>query len=260
LSLARRLFLCLAASLAFAWAGAASAALPVYDVEVKAVYPHDAGAFTEGLFWLDGALYESTGLEGQSTIRKVRLNDGVVLQKQSIAPNLFGEGIVNWGDEILSLTWRDQVGFRWDRRTLKVKSSFRYRGEGWALTQNGAQLIMSDGTPQLRFLEPRTFREVRRITVTANGRPVANLNELEWVKGEILANVWQTSQIVRIDPKTGAVKGVIDLSSLPETRQPRGADPVANGIAYDAKADRLFVTGKNWPRLYEVRLKPRGAR
>lgn len=234
----------------------AAAAPPVYGYEVKATYPHDPGAFTEGLFYLDGALFESTGLEGQSTIRKVRLKDGRVLQSKAISPSLFGEGIVNWGGEIISLTWRDQVGFRWDLKTFALRSSFRYAGEGWALTQNGRHLIMSDGTPVLKMLDPKTFREVRRITVTSDGRPVPNLNELEWVKGEVLANVWQTNLIARIDPKTGAVKGWIDMSGLPETRQ-RGSDAVLNGIAYDAAADRLFVTGKNWPRLYEIKLKPR---
>jgi len=236
---------------------AAAAAVPVQGVEVKAVYPHDDQAYTEGLFYLDGALFESTGIEGRSTIRKVRLKDGAVLQAQSLAPNLFGEGIVNWGNEILSLTWRNQVGFRWDLKTFKPKATFHYPGEGWALTQNGRNLIMSDGTPTLRVLDPATLRVVRQIKVTADGQPVFNLNELEWVKGEILANIWQTNQIARIDPASGKVKAWIDLSSLPETRRPADADAVLNGIAYDRQHDRLFVTGKNWPHLYEVRLTPR---
>lgn len=235
------------------------AALPVYGYVVKATYPHDNRAYTQGLLYLNGQLFESTGLEGQSNIRRVRLQDGVVLQSQAISPNMFGEGMVNWGDELISLTWRDQVGFRWDLKTLALKSSFSYPGEGWALTQNGKQIIMSDGTPFLRFLDPRTLREVRRLKVTAEGRPVANLNELEWVKGEVLANVWQTNLIARIDPQTGAVKGWIDLTGLPETVRRRNVDAVANGIAYDAKQDRLFVTGKNWPRLYEIGLKLKGS-
>lgn len=230
------------------------AALPVYGYQVKASYPHDTRAYTEGLFFLNGWMYESTGLEGQSNIRRVRLRDGAVLQSQTISPSLFGEGIVAWNGEIISLTWRDQVGFRWDLKTFALKKSFSYPGEGWALTHNGKHLIMSDGTPFLRVLDPRTFKEVRRIRVTAEGRPVANLNELEWVKGEVLANIWQTNLIARIDPATGQVKSWIDLSGLPETLRRRDAEAVANGIAYDAKGDRLFVTGKNWPRLYEIGL------
>jgi len=242
--------------LAAAWAKAALAALPVQGVEVKAAYPHDARAFTQGLLYLDGQLFESTGLEGQSTIRKVRLKDGAVLQSKAISPELFGEGMVNWGNELISVTWQDRVGFRWDLKTFALRTSFAYPGEGWALTQDGKSLIMSDGTPFLRFLDPRTFKEIRRVRVTAEGRPVANLNEIEWVKGEVLANIWQTSLIARIDPRSGAVKGWIDLSDLPETKRRPNPDAVANGIAYDGQGDRLFVTGKLWPRLYEVRLKP----
>jgi glutamine cyclotransferase len=167
--------------------------------------------------------------------------------------------MVNWGGELISVTWRDQVGFRWDRKTFALKSTFRYPGEGWGLTQDGKHLILSDGTPVLRFLDPMTFREVRRVRVTAEGRPLRNLNEIEWVKGEVYANVWQTNLIARIDPKTGVVRSVIDLSELPEAARRRDADAVPNGIAYDARQDRLFVTGKNWPRLYEISLKPRAA-
>jgi glutaminyl-peptide cyclotransferase len=241
--------------------GPAAAAVPVGGFEVKAVYPHDPSAYTEGLFYLDGQLFESTGLEGQSTLRRVRLADGKVLQQAQIAPELFGEGVVNWGDELISLTWRDGVGFRWDRRSFTVRSTFSYAGEGWALTQDGRRLIMSDGTPTLKFLDPVSLRVVRRVTVRAGGRPVANLNELEWVRGEILANVWQTNFIARIDPASGAVKAWIDLSALPEARERRDRDAVLNGIAYDREHDRLFVTGKNWPHLYEIALKPaKGAR
>ena len=250
---------------ALAGGAAAQAALPLYGIQVKAAYPHDSRAYTEGLFWLDGNLFESTGLVGQSNIRRVRLADGAVLQMQPIAPSLFGEGIVNWGGEIISLTWQNNVGFRWDLKTLAMKSSFSYPGEGWALTQNGKHLIMSDGTPVLRVLDPKTLKVVRRIKVTAEGQPVFNLNELEWVKGEVLANIWQTNRIARINPRTGAVTGWIDMSSVPEARTRRDADAVLNGIAYDAAKDRLFVTGKNWPHLYEItltapRFAPKGAR
>lgn len=246
----------LATFLAMAWASAVHAALPVHGVEIKAAYPHDPRAFTQGLLYLDGHLYESTGLKGRSTIRRVRLSDGAVLQSKAISPDLFGEGLVNWGDELISVTWQDQVGFRWDRKTFALRASFRYPGEGWALTQDGKNLILSDGTPALRFLDPKTFKEVRRVRITAEGRPVTGLNEIEWVKGEVWGNIWQTNLIVRIDPRTGVVKSLIDLSSLPETARKPNIDAVANGIAYDSQGDRLFVTGKLWPRLYEVRLTP----
>jgi glutaminyl-peptide cyclotransferase len=247
---------CIAALLAVLAATPAAAALPVYGYEVRATYPHDPAAYTEGLFYLDGALYEGTGMPGRSGIRKVRLKDGAVLQSQAIAPNLFGEGIVNWDGELISLTWQDHVGFRWDLKTFRQIGTFQYAGEGWALTQDGKHIIMSDGTPVLKFLDPRTLKEVRRIFVTADGLAVTNLNELEWVKGEILANIWQTNRIARIDPQTGAVKGWIDLTGLPETLHPTDQDSVLNGIAYDAAHDRLFVTGKDWPHLYEIRLTP----
>jgi glutaminyl-peptide cyclotransferase len=248
----------LGAALLATLSGGANAALPVYGFQVVATYPHDTRAYTQGLFYLDGSLFESTGQVGQSNIRRVRLKDGVVLQSQAISPSMFGEGMVNWGQELISVTWQDRVGFRWDLKTLALKSTFSYPGEGWALTQNGVDLILSDGTPVVRFLDPRTFRERRRIRVTAEGRPVSNLNEIEWVNGEIFGNIWQTNLIARINPKTGAVKGWIDLTGLPETLRRRDQDAVANGIAYDAKLDRLFVTGKYWPRLYEIDLKPKG--
>jgi glutamine cyclotransferase len=253
---ALRRFLSALAIALVAAATPAAGALPVYGYEVKAVFPHDPAAYTEGLFYLDGFLYEATGMWGRSSLRKVRLKDGQVVQSQTIPPALFGEGIVNWGDQIISLTWRDQIGFRWDLKSFRQLGTFNYVGEGWALTQDGRRLIMSDGTPVLKVLDPRSLAEVRRITVTADGLPVANLNELEWVKGEILANVWQTNRIARIDPATGIVKGWIDLSGLPEAQHQADQDAVLNGIAYDADHDRLFVTGKDWPHLYEIRLAP----
>jgi len=227
---------------------------PFTQWRVVATYPHDSSAFTEGLFWLDGHLYESTGLEGRSTIRKVRLADGRVLRSISLPPLYFGEGIVNWGKEIVSLTWRNGIGFRWDLANFRKRSEWRYPGEGWALTQDGTNLIMSDGTAQLRFLDPHTLREVRRVRVTSEGRPLRNINELEYVRGEILANVWQTSLIARIDPATGAVKGWLDLSALVARARVTDPDAVLNGIAYDGRHDRLFVTGKNWPVLFELKL------
>tara|TARA_R110000782_G_scaffold49622_2_gene107893 strand:+ start:25542 stop:26297 length:756 start_codon:yes stop_codon:yes gene_type:complete len=221
---------------------------------VKA-YPHDSTAFTEGLFFLDGTLYESTGQYGESEIRQVRLEDGKVLRSVALAGVYFGEGVVNWGDALVSLTWRNNLAFRWDRATLRQTGSFVYPGEGWGLTQDGTRLIMSDGTADLRFLDPDTLAETGRITVTWEGKPVKMLNELEYVKDEILANIWMTNRIARIDPKSGKVIDWIDLGRLVRTLGLTDADAVPNGIAYDAKRDRLFVTGKYWPKLYEIRLK-----
>ncbi len=244
------------AALAAISCGPASQAggIPEYGYEVVHVYPHDPQAFTEGLFFLNGFLYESTGLNGQSSIRKVRLETGEVLQKRDLAEQYFGEGIVNWKDRLLELTWRSEIGFIYDLDTFNPRGDFRYPGEGWALTQNGKSIIVSDGTPQLRLWDPGTLRETGRITVTDSGHPVENLNELEWVKGEIYANIWMTERVARIDPASGKVVGWIDLAGLltPEDRA-RQVD-VLNGIAYDAKEDRLFVTGKQWPKLFEIRL------
>ena len=245
----------LALALSAPAAAAARAAVPVYGYTVVHTYPHDPGAFTEGLFYLNGALYESTGLEGKSDIRKVQLATGKVLQRRSLDPKYFGEGIVAWKGRLAELTWQSQIGFTYDLSTFKPRSSFHYAGEGWALTHDDHRIIMSDGTPQLRFLDPATLAETGRLNVTLNGRPLAMLNELEWVRGEILANVWQTNYIARIDPKTGAVTGVIDLSSLAAQEAAKGRPiDVLNGIAYDAEHDRLFVTGKLWPDLYEIKL------
>jgi glutaminyl-peptide cyclotransferase len=240
---------------AVAFASAAMAAVPVWGVSVVHTYPHDRGAFTEGLFYQDGYLYESTGLNGQSQVRKVDLATGRVLQSHDLGRQFFGEGIVAWKGRLIQLTWQSHVGFVDDLATFKELRQFSYVGEGWALTQNGRQIIMSDGTPQLRFLDPVTLKEVRRLTVTADGQPVKNLNELEWVKGEILANVWLTNFIARIDPATGKVTGWIDVTGLMKPAE-LGGDPdaIPNGIAYDAEHDRLFVTGKRWPKLFEIKL------
>lgn len=232
----------------------ASAAVPLCPYEVQTSYPHDPEAYTQGLLFRDGYLYESTGMEGRSTIRQVRLEDGEVIRQVRLPAHLFGEGLVDWGDELISVTWRNGVGFRWDRASLQRKSEFRYNGEGWGLTQDGESLILSDGTPQLRFLDPVTFGERRTITVTANGRAMQNLNELEWVQGSILANVWLTDLIVRINPQNGVVTAVIDMSALRKSLGLSGQDNVLNGIAYDPEGGRLFVTGKEWPQLFEISL------
>ena len=244
---------------ALSFAMASAAAIPIYDFEVVHSYPHDASAFTEGLFYLNGFLYESTGLEQHSSIRKVRIDTGEVVQKVDIAPQYFGEGIVNWQGHLISLTWKSQTGFVFDLNTFKLQRQFKYPGEGWALTRNDKQIIMSDGTSDLRFLDPKTLTEISRIHVTIEGKPLLNLNELEWVKGEIYANVWQTHWIVRIDPGSGEVIGLINLSGLLQPSDMiQGQTDVLNGIAYDAKGDRLFVTGKNWPKLFEIRLRKVG--
>jgi len=236
-------------------AAPASAGVPVYGVTVVRAYPHDPEAFTEGLFWLNGFLYESTGLEGKSSLRKVELSTGKVLQSRPLDSKYFGEGVVAWKGKLVQLTWKSEIGFTYDLATFKPRASFHYAGEGWALTQDGQRLIMSDGGPQLRFLDPASLKETGRVAVTHNGRPLANINELEWVKGEVLANIWQTNFIVRIDPKTGKTTGVIDLRPLAEMEAAKGRQiDVLNGIAYDAVHDRLFVTGKLWPDLYEIKL------
>jgi len=235
-----------------------SASVPVFGFRVAHVLPHDPTAFTEGLFYLNGYFYESTGLEGQSEIRKVDPATGAVVRKRDIDHTLFGEGIVAWGEELIELTWRSQVGFTYDLSTFKPRRTFHYPGEGWALTQDGVHLIMSDGTPRIRLLDPRTLRQVGAINVTVDGCPLRNINELEWVKGEIYANIWLTNYIARIDPATGRVKGLIDLTGLSPVNRPDSDNAVLNGIAYDRARDRLFVTGKLWPKLYEIQLTETG--
>ncbi len=226
-----------------------------YSYRVVNTYPHDPGAFTQGLFWLDGHLYETTGQEGASNLRRVNLEDGRVLQQADMPANVFGEGSTPWGDQILSITWQNGIGYRWNRQTFQQVGTWRYEGEGWGLANNGREIIMSDGSETLKFLNPDTLQEVRRVRVTVNGQPLPRLNELEYIKGEVWANVWNASEIVRIDPATGNVTGVIDLSGL--VRENRGPNQdVLNGIAYDAERDRIFVTGKYWPRLYEIAITP----
>lgn len=238
-------------------------AIPVYGYTVLHTYPHDRHAYTEGLFYLDGYLYEGTGTIGASTVRKVDLRSGEVLQQSDTPWPAYGEGIVAWKGKLIELSWRDGQGFVFDLASLKPLARFSYPGEGWALTSDGTHLLMSDGTPTIRVLDPDTLQQVGHIDVTANGKPLANINELEWVKGQIYANVWLTQRIARIDPASGKVVGWIDLTGLAppagETEDPD--NDVLNGIAYDAAHDRLFVTGKRWPRLYEIRLvPPRSAR
>jgi len=230
--------------------------LPTYGYRVVRVYPHDPKAFTQGLQYVDGFLYEGTGLNGSSSIRKVSLETGAVVQRRDVARAYFGEGIALLGADLFQLTWQSNVAFVYDSTTFEPRRTFKYKGEGWGLTHDGTSLIMSDGTDQLRVLDPATFAERRRISVTAVGVPLRNLNELEYMNGEILANVWTTDAVARISPATGHVIGYIDLGGL-LTPTERDAVDVLNGIAYDKKGDRLFVTGKLWPKLFEIKIVPR---
>jgi glutamine cyclotransferase len=227
-----------------------STGAPVAGYKIVRAYPHDSRAFTQGLIFRDGFLYESTGLNGRSSLRKVALETGDVVAQYAVGAKYFAEGLTEWDGKLLQLTWQTHVGFVYDMSPFKMVRTFEYTGEGWGLTHDRTRLILSDGTAVLRFLNPETFAEVGHITVTDAGKPVTQLNELEFVKGEILANVWYTDRIARISPVTGHVIGWIDLSGL----KPGGtsADAVLNGIAYDAAGDRLFVTGKLWPQLFEI--------
>ena len=227
----------------------------VYSVEVVKTYPHDDKAFTQGLFFSEGRLFESTGIEGQSTLRQVNIRTGTPIRKRNLPDDVFGEGAAVVDDEIVSLTWKAGKGFVHDLETLKPVSEFTYPGEGWGLTYDGEKLILSDGTGTLRYLNPATYEEMGQLEVTLQGQPVKYLNELEWVDGEIFANVWTSDWIFRIDPETGDVTGLIDLSGIhPRGRDRQRAEDVANGIAYEPTSKRLFLTGKNWPVLYEVKI------
>ena len=241
-----------------AYAAPAQAAVPVYGFVVKNSYPHDPKAFTQGLFFRDGHLYETTGLTGRSTLRKVDLKTGKVLQKTDLPPDVFGEGSTAFGDRILGLTWQSKTGYVFDAKTFTMKGRFQYEGEGWGLASDARAIYMSDGSAQIRVLDPATLKEVRRVTVTAEGKPIDALNELEVVDGELYANVWGTDVIARIDPASGKVIGWIDLTNLlpREKRGTSSVDAVLNGIAWDAKGKRLFVTGKLWPKVYEIELVP----
>lgn len=222
--------------------------------EIVKTLPHDTRAFTQGLFIADGQLYESTGLVGQSELRVLRLDDAKLLRRQPIRNDLFGEGIAPWKDKLVSITWQTGVGFVWRRKDFKQVKSFSYTGEGWGLTNDGKALIMSDGTADLRFLDPETQKEQSRVTVTWKGVPVRNLNELEYAQGAVYANIWYSPLIAKIDPKTGVVTDWLNLSSL--VAQNVGSNPgaVLNGIAWDEKAGLLYITGKNWPHIYALRL------
>jgi glutamine cyclotransferase len=224
----------------------------IWGFEVVASYPHDPNAFTQGLAVHEGALYEGTGQYGASSIRRVDLETGRVEKQRALNQRYFGEGIAILGDSLYQLTWQNGVGVVYDVATFEVKRTFEYAGEGWGLTHDGRHLIMSDGSATIRYLDPESFSVVRQLEVRDGERPVDRLNELEYIDGEIWANIWYDDRIARIDADDGRVTGYVDLSSL-YPRQGR-SDDVLNGIAYDAAAGRLFVTGKNWPQLFEIEI------
>ena len=232
---------------------------PQMTYEVVKVFPHDPASFTQGLIFLDGMLYESSGLYGESSLRRVDLETGEVQRITLLPDEVFGEGLTIWDETLVQLTWREGIGYVYNREDFSLLTQFNYQTEGWGLTQDGESLIMSDGSATLFFLDPETYAVLSTIEVLDEGAPVTMLNELEYVRGEIFANIWQTDTIVRIDPQTGAVKGWIDLSGLLPEEERTPATNVLNGIAYDPATDRLFVTGKLWPKLYEIRLVSIGA-
>jgi glutamine cyclotransferase len=223
---------------------------------IVARFPHDSDAFTQGLIFADGYLYESTGRRGQSSLRRIDLNTSRVLQLRAVSPEFFAEGLTMFDDRLIQLTYTSGIGFVYRKSDFSLLEQFSYSGEGWGLTNDGEKLIMSDGTATLRFLDPYDFREIGTVDVTFDGLPVANLNELEFIDGEVWANIWYEERIARIDPVSGRVRGWIDLSALYPAER-RSAEAVVNGIAYDAASDRVFVTGKLWPAIFEIALEER---
>jgi len=228
---------------------------PVFSYVLVKAYPHDPQAFTQGLIFIEGFLYESTGLKGRSSLRKVELESGRIVKQDNLPPHLFGEGLTHWKDRLVQLTWRSGLGLVYERETFRLLKKFTYAGEGWGLTQDGRHLIMSDGSARLYFLDPDSFREIKRLEVYEDGQPIQNLNELEFINGEIYANVFMTDRIARISPKSGRVTGWIDLKGLLSPKETNRPVDVLNGIAYDAETGRLFVTGKLWPKLFEIKVK-----
>jgi glutamine cyclotransferase len=235
---------------------AIASAQPPDTYKVVHTYPHDAQAFTQGLIYLDGHLYESTGLNGQSSLRMEDLDTGRILQLQNVSSKYFAEGLTDWGSTLIQLTWESHIAFVYDRFSFHLLRTLPFSGEGWGLTHDASHLILSDGTPELRFLDPVTFREVRRVTVEDRGTPVKELNELEFVHGEVYANIWHSDRIARISPATGKVLGWIDLTGLLSPAEHSNPEAVLNGIAWDPTHDRLFVTGKLWPKLFEIKVIP----
>ncbi len=233
---------------------ATSSATPVWGYRVVATYPHERYAFTQGLLFHDGKLFESTGGYGYSTVREVELATGRILRQHRLAPNYFGEGLILRDGQLIQLTWQQNTAFVYDARDLRPLFTHRFTGEGWGLADDGERLILSDGTDTLRFMHPDSFVELGRVRVREKGRPVTNLNELEWIDGLLWANVWHTDRIVCIDVESGEVVRWIDLSGLIQLPPEPPVDPqnVLNGIAWDERANRIFVTGKNWPKVFEI--------
>lgn len=239
-------------ALLLAVGAAVEAAAPTASAQIVARYPHDPDAFTQGLAFIDGELYEGTGGYGESSLRRVDLESGRVLARNDLPRRFFGEGITGWQDEIIQLTWRAGLGLRYQRASLRERGRFQVAGEGWGLTDDGRRWIMSDGSAELRFLDPETGAELGRVAVRDEGEPVRRLNELEYLRGEVWANIWFRDLLARIDPASGEVLGYVDLSGLwPEGRRRQSAQ-VLNGIAYEPDSGRLFVTGKRWPWLYRI--------
>lgn len=234
----------------------AQAAPPEYGYQVVHVYPHDRTAFTEGLEFRGGFLYESTGLENRSTLSKIKLETGQVVQQIRLDPRIFGEGITLINEKIVQLTYKTELGYVYDQASLRRLRTFTYRGEGWSLTNDGSQIYMDDGSSQIRVWDAITLQEKKRINVHEGSRPIDQLNELEWVRGELYANIWRSDRIARISPADGSVVGWIDLTGILSPADREGVD-VLNGIAYDSFGDRLFVTGKLWPKLFEIKLVPK---
>jgi glutaminyl-peptide cyclotransferase len=232
--------------------------IPVYSYSVVDAYPHDPDAFTQGLVFEDGVLYEGTGLLEHSTLRRVELETGAVLQVRELPDQVFGEGITIYESKIIQLTWQSGIGFVYDKDSFELLEEFDYSTQGWGITHDGTRLIMSDGTVTLRLLDPQTFEEIGQLAISDNDGPVTRLNELEYVQGEIYANVWQTDLVARIAPETGRVIGWIDLTGLLSAEDRSDPVDVLNGIAYDAEADLLFVTGKLWPKLFEIEIASSG--
>lgn len=231
-----------------------SEAVPTYTYKVKNTWPHDRRAYTQGLIYRDGILWESTGQYGSSSLRKVELKTGKVIKQISVPRQYFAEGMTVFHNKVFQLTWQEHKGFIYDPETFQKQGEFDYTGEGWGLTHDGQSLIMSDGTNQIRFLDPVTLKTTRTVHIFDAGEPVNQLNELEYIDGEIYANIWQSDRIVRLDPKTGKILGWIDMTGLLKTKDRTGEEDVLNGIAYDEAGKRLFVTGKMWPKLFEVEI------
>ncbi len=238
----------------------ATAAFADDSYRVVHTYPHDPRAYTQGLVIVDGHLYESTGLNGRSSLRMDDLTTGRVLQSAPVAQQYFAEGLTSWGSTLVQLTWQSHVAFVYDRFTFRLLRTFHYNCDGWGLTSDSKNLILSDGTAEIRFFDPATFREVRHIEVKDHGQPIDQLNELEYIHGQIYANVWHTDRIVRISPATGQVLGWINLAGLLQPGEVTDPEAVLNGIAYDAAHDRLYVTGKLWPKLFEIKIVPAKAK